>query len=397
MNLTPAMKQYYDIKDQYKDSILFFRMWDFYEMFGEDAKIAHKVLWIAITSRNKNAQTPLELAWIPFHAKDKYLPQLVNAWYKVAIAEQVSDPKLKWIVKREVLRVVSPATLSLESDKFEDISSNIILSISHQDNIYWISYIDLWDNKWKTSEFDNMDKFLWEIYKLSPKEVILQKDLFNNVEIKDILSKKFSLNIYYYEFIENPKEKLINHFWVKNLEWFWLEWKYLSQIASSQLLSYLETNQKENLSFLNTISFVSFSWYLDLDEATIRNLDLIYNLATKSQTIWTLFWVLNNTKTSMWNRFLKESILYPLQDISEIKKRQDFVEEFYNDKILLDKVRSYLSFVSDIDSILNRIALNRAMPRDLLNLKRSLESVLNIFEIIKDSWNKKLVEILNLE
>jgi len=137
--LTPWMIQFYEIKEQYKDCILFFRMWDFYEMFDEDANIAHRVLWIAVTSRNKNAAKPIPLAGIPFHAKEKYLPQLVKAGYKVAIAEQVSDPKAKWIVKREVQRVVTPSTLSLEWENYEDawVIQNIILAISEDKEKYW--------------------------------------------------------------------------------------------------------------------------------------------------------------------------------------------------------------------------------------------------------------------
>jgi len=135
MSITPAMQQYYDIKKDYSDSILFFRMWDFYEMFDEDAHIAHRVLWINITSRNKNAEKPTPLAWIPYHAKEKYLPTLVNAWYKVAIVEQVSDPKLKWIVRREVVRVVTPSTLNLEWENYENTlnNSNFIVSIIERD------------------------------------------------------------------------------------------------------------------------------------------------------------------------------------------------------------------------------------------------------------------------
>lgn len=144
MSVTPAMQQYYDLKEEVWDAILFFRMWDFYEMFDEDANIAHKVLGINITSRNKNAQTPTPLAGIPYHAKDKYLPRLINAWYKVAVAEQVSDPKLKWIVKREIVRIVTPATLSLEEENYvsNDIS-NYIISICEKDWRYGISFWNL--------------------------------------------------------------------------------------------------------------------------------------------------------------------------------------------------------------------------------------------------------------
>jgi len=397
MNLTPAMQQYYDIKEKYNDSILFFRMGDFYEMFDEDAHIAHRVLWINITTRNKNAINPTPLAGIPYHAKEKYLPILVNAWYKVAIVEQISDPKLKWIVKREVVRVVTPATLNLEWENYENTinNSNFIVSIVEKDKKYGLSYIELWENKWQTWEFIDFNSLRWELYKLSPKEVILEKILFNNSEIKEILSKKYSLNIYCFEWVKNPEKNLIKHFKVKNLLGFWLQDKELSICASSLLLEYLKNNQKSDLSFLSSISYLTFWDKLELDESTIRNLDLIYNFYTKSSSVWTLFWVLNNTKTSAWSRFLRNEIIKPLKDKKEIEKRQKFVWEFLNNKILLDKIQNELKMVSDIDTILNRLALNRAMPRDLLNLKRSLISIIDIMDIIEKKWSKELQEIIN--
>ena len=398
-NLTPWMIQYYEIKEQYKDCILFFRMWDFYEMFDEDANIAHRVLWIAVTSRNKNATKPIPLAWIPFHAKEKYLPQLVKAGYKVAIAEQVSDPKAKWIVKREVQRVVTPSTLSLEWENYEDtwVIQNLILAISQEKERYWISFLDLATNKWITWEFRDFEKLKWELYKLSPKEVILDKSLFTKTEVKDVLTKKYSLNIFFFEVNKKAKNILLNHFWVVNLEWFNLENRELAIKSSALLLEYLKENQKSEFEFLNKISFDSFSDYMDIDESTIKNLDLIYNFSTKSSTIWTLFWVLNKTKTAAWTRFLREQIIKPLQDIQEIEKRQDMIEEFLENPVLLNKVQWHLKYVSDIDTILNRLALNRALPRDLLNLKRSLQSIVSVFEIIKEIWSDKLKNILELK
>ncbi len=394
--ITPWMKQYYEIKESYKDSILFFRMWDFYEMFDEDAEIAHKVLWIAITSRNKNSSTPTPLAWIPYHAKEKYLPLLVNAWYKVAIAEQVSDPKLKWIVKREVLRVVTPATLWLEWEWYEkDNENNYIVSITENKWLFWLSYVNFSNNKWKTSEFNSFEELATQLYKISPKEVILGKELFSNTKIKDILSKKYSLNIYYFETSKDPRKILLEHFWVKNLEWFWIEDNLECQRASSQLLEYISQNQKSSLSFLNSIGYETFSWKMYLDESTIKSLDLVYNFSTKSSTVWTLFWVLNKTKTPAGARYLKEQILKPLQNIDEINQRLDFIEEFSKNTILLDKVREKLKNISDINSILNRLALNRALPRDLLNLKKSLIAIVEIYELIQKEWSTKLKTILD--
>jgi len=397
--LTPAMIQFYELKAQNPDAILWFRMGDFYEMFDDDANIAHRVLGINVTTRNKNADNPQPLAWIPYHAKDKYLPGLINAGYKVAIAEQVSDPKAKWIVNREVVRVVTPSTINLEWESYinSENSVNYILGIVEENWKYAISILDpsSWD--WKTWELENFSKLSWEIYKISPKEVILEKKLFWNKELKDILEKKYSLNIYFFELKSKPFEKLINHFWVKNLKGFNLENSLLAQKSSALILEYLESTQKTNLDYLDSISVETFSDYMDLDESTIRSLDLLYNFSSKSSKLWTLFWVLDKTKTSMWKRFLRESIVKPLQDIWEIEKRQDIIEEFLKNSILLNKVSSELKQVSDLDNILTRLALWRANPRDLIALKNSLKTILWVFEMIKESWNDKLIKLLNIE
>lgn len=397
MTITPAMQQFYDLKEQVPDSLLFFRMGDFYELFWEDAHIAHRVLWISVTTRNKNAENPVPLAGIPYHAKSKYLPQLVNAGYKVAIAEQVSDPKLKWIVKREIVRIVTPSTLELEGEEYSNINnSNILLSITQSNTGYGISYLDINSNNWYAWEFNNFDDLKTQLYKISPKEVILDKSLFSHTEMKEVLEKKYWLNIYYFENQKWTKQILCNHFWVKNLIWYWLENKQNAIDSSVLLLSYLSNNQKTDLKFLQKISYMSFDNFMNIDESTIYSLDLLYNLSTKSTTLWTLIWVLNKTKTSAGNRLLRDQVIKPLQSVDEINKRNTFVSEFYNNKILLEAVRDQLSYVADIDSILNRIALNRTNPRDLLNLKRSLESVLEVFKIIDTAWWKKLKDIIKL-
>jgi len=397
MTITPAMQQFYDLKEQVPDSLLFFRMWDFYELFWEDAHIAHRVLGISVTTRNKNAENPVPLAWIPYHAKAKYLPQLINAGYKVAIAEQVSDPKLKWLVKREIVRIVTPSTLELEWEEYSNVdNSNILLSITESNNWFGISYLDINSNNWYTWEFKQFDDLKTQLYKISPKEVILDKSLFWNTEIKDVLEKKYWLNIYYYENNKNTKQVLCNHFWVKNLIWFWIEDKQNSIDSAVLLLSYLSNNQKTDLKFLQKISYMSFDSFMNLDESTIYSLDLLYNLSTKSSTLWTLVWILNKTKTSAGNRLIREQIIKPLQSVDEINNRNSFVEEFYNNKMLLEAVREQLSYVADIDSILNRIALNRTNPRDLLNLKRSLQSVLEVFKLIDSKGTKKLKDIIKI-
>jgi len=350
-------------------------------MFDQDAHIAHKVLWINITSRNKNALNPQPLAWIPYHAKDKYLPQLVNAGYKVAIAEQVSDPKAKWIVKREIIRVITPGTLNLEWENY----------------IHWISLLDPSSWEWKTWEVDIFEKLINILYKVWVSEVILSKNLFWNQELKDILAKKFNLNIFYFEEDENSYENLKKHFWVENLVGFNLENKKLAINAANLVLDYLKSIQKTDLWYLNKLSFETFSDNLDLDETTIKSLDLLYNFSTNSSKIWTLLWVLDKTNTAMWKRFLREAIVTPLQDIDVINTRLNIIEEFLKDSILLDKVNNTLKQIADLDNILTRLALWRANPRDLLNMKRSLQAVLDVYQIILESWNKRLINLLKLK
>lgn len=394
-NTTPAMKQFYELKKQVDDCLLFFRMWDFYELFWEDAHIAHRVLWISVTSRNKNAADPIPLAGIPYHAKAKYLPMLVSAWYKVAIAEQVSDPKLKWIVQREIVRIVTPATLELEWEEYSQIeNTNILLSITQDKENYWMSFLEMNSNKWYTCEFVNLEWLKNELYKISPKEVILDKKLFWNNDIKEILEKKFWLNIYYFSSQKNPQKSLQNHFWVKNLDWFWLHNKSLATSSANLLLEYLSHNQKADLKFLQSLRYMNFDSFMNLDDSTIFSLDLIYNLSTKSSSVWTLLGILNKSKTAAWNRYLREQIIKPLQNIEEIETRHNYIQEFYSDKILLDEVRQDLMYVADIDSILNRIALNRTNPRDLLNLKKSLESVMKVIELIQQKGSTKLQNII---
>lgn len=395
MSITPAMQQYYDLKEKYQDAILFFRMGDFYEMFDDDAHIAHKVLGIAITTRNKNATEPTPLAGIPYHAKEKYLWTLIKAGYKVAIAEQVSDPKLKWIVQREVVRVVTPSTLQLESSEYDSLeNSQILLAITQNKDVYGIAYLDISTNEFICSEFCSFSSLSQHIYTLNPSEVILEKQLFWNGELAEILQKKYSLNIFYFDATKHPERYICNFFGIKDLSTFWIQWKDDTQRAVSLVLEYLESHQNTSLDFIKSLKFESFSGFMWLDESTIRSLDLVYNISTGSTHIGTLLWVLDDTKTSMGKRYLRQQILHPLQDISEIERRQKFIAEFIKNKKILDEVQKELKSVSDIDAILNRLSLNRAWVRDLIQLKKSLQSIIRIVEIIEKSGNSQLQKML---
>lgn len=397
MSITPAMQQFYDLKELYPDSILFFRMGDFYEMFDDDAKIAHKILGINLTSRNKNAENPIPLAGIPYHAKEKYLWKLIEAWYKVAIAEQVSDPNLKWIVKREVVRVVTPATLSLEEEWYKDSENTplSICSVVESDGRYGISIIDISSKDWFCSEFNSKDMLFTELYKISPREIILEKNLMQDSDIDELLTKKYNLNIYYHEMRGESKKFLLSKMNLANLSSLWIEGKDLAIKSSAYILNYLEENQKTDFSFIGNLRYESFSGVLELDEATIKSLDLVYNVATSSQVQGTLFWVLNHTKTPMGKRFLRSEILRPLQDIKEIEKRQKFMSLLKESPMLLEALRKNLSEVADIEAILTRLQLDRVGPKDLLLLKKSLIAIREVIRTIENSDNKKLQKIFD--
>ena len=370
MPLTPAMKQYYDLKKEHPDCLLFFRMWDFYEMFDDDAMIAHKILWIAITTRNKNSDTPTPLAGIPFHAKEKYLPLLVQAGYKIAIAEQITPP-WKWIVERKIVRVVTPATLSLEWEEYDsNRNSGTIVALSQEEDIYKISIINLSVNTWQNGETNNFSDIVNQIQKHTPDEILVPKKLYNNnASIQDIISSYPSACFSQTQDGNIAVEKMIEQ--------------------------YLEKNQKQNLDFLPKQTQINFYDTLQLDDATIRSLDLVYNIATKSSTLGTLFGVLKETKTTNGAHLLQKEILSPKQDISEIKLRQDFIQELMNNKQLLESIRSELSIVWNMYTILNRLSLNRWTPKDLLQLKSTLIAYKNIYNLIKEKGSSKLIQIIN--
>ena len=392
-NLTPAMKQYFEIKEKYKEAIVFFRMGDFYEMFWEDAHIAHKVLWVALTSRNKNAAEPIALAWIPYHAKEKYLPKLIEAGYKVVLVEQVPDPNLKGIVKRVVDRIITPSTLHLEGENYDNNGKTQIMSIVKIDSLYALSILDLSSSTWKTSEVQKIDQLLSYLYGISPQEVIIDTLWSEDAWLRDLLERKYQITITIRETKKRPRICLQEHFWSKNLLAFGIEDKELCQKACALLLEYSEENQNKTLDFLRSISYFSIEWWLFIDEATMKNLDIFFNFSTKSGKEWTLFWHLNMTKTSQGKRKLQENLLKPFSNKQEIESRYLLVEEFTKKPFLLEKIREQLKSISDLDMILWRVSIGRWSPRDLLNIKNSLQSIKAIKDIIDKEGSAKLKNI----
>lgn len=364
-------------------------------MFEEDAKIAHKVLWIALTTRNKNAENPILLAWIPYHAREKYLPLLSKAGYKVAIAEQVSDPTLKGIVERKVVRIITPGTLALEWENYESSEIEpISVSLVWENGRYALSQINFATQKWSCSEFESLESCITQLYKFFPSEVILEKSLFENIKLQETLEKKYWLNIYYYHSQEKSYKYLTSILNVKNLISHGIEGRKLAQKASALLLEYMSNNQNSEIPFTEKLCYEEFSQYMQLDESTIRSLDLVYNIATKSTKQGTLLWILDETKTPMGKRLLRHELLHPLQDTQKIKQRQNYIQAWKSDPILLDKVRKLLREVVDIDILISRLSLGRVGPRDLVRLKKSLQAIRSIYTLIEESDNKVLKRLI---
>jgi len=225
-------------------------------------------------------------------------------------------------------------------------------------------------------------------------EIILEKQLTSEKEFTDILSKKYATNIFYSHMWGDSKIYLQKALWVKNLISFWIEKKLTAQSAAALLHDYLLKNQKTHFESLRALSYKSFWERMTLDEATIKSLDLVYNIATNSYTQWTLFWVLSHSKTSMWKRYLREQILHPLKDIKEIKNRQEFIAAFKSDSILLDKVRHNLKYIWDIDMFLTRLSVGRVWPKDIVQFKKSLIAVREVFTLLESSNNQAIQKLI---
>ncbi|MCK9224943.1 MAG: DNA mismatch repair protein MutS [Candidatus Muirbacterium halophilum] len=380
-NLTPVMQQYVDIKNQHKDSILFFRLGDFYEMFFEDAITVSKELDITLTCRNKKSDNPIPMAGVPYHAAAIYINRLIKKGFKISVCEQVSLPNSKDIVKREVVRTITPGTL-IEEDVLEMFSSNYLCSVYQADFIY-ISYCDL-----STGEFystrTSQDDFMSELFKINPAEILYNIQNVNSVSGNAIRNNFYSTNIN----IDNlEQENNYNNLLKK------IKNKYEKNNCLI-LLNYLEETQKSFISNIKDIVNYSIDKYVYMDISAQRNLEITMPLNSDNAKS-TLFNVLNYTKTAMGARKFRNWILNPLKDIEEIKKRHDFVNDIFVYSAMRRELEEKLNNIKDIERIINRLTLTSASPRDLNSLKDSLNSVAklkksNIFSDLLCEFIKKI-------
>jgi len=374
--LTPLMRQYHEIKRNYPDTILFFRLGDFYEMFGQDAVIASKILQITLTSRDKGKKDPLPMCGVPHHAADSYLSKLVFAGYKVAICEQVEDAReAKGIVKRDVIKVVTPGTFNPGNPK----ENNYIAGFFKKENIYGIAVADI-----TTGEFlvyETHHGLGDEISRFQPKEILYPYSLKDYPDVKEL--SDFYLTGYddwYFDYIEAYR-KLIGHFRVTSLDGYGCEGMIVAVSAAGALLNYLEETQKGSLTF-KKIRVLRRESRMMLDAATLRNLEITRNMQS-GEIDGSLLWVMDETMTPMGGRLIRNWLLNPLLDVGEIKQRQGAVAALLSDPERFAKLQGFLKAIYDIERLASRVENGSANARDLLALRNSLD----VLPELKESTN----------
>ncbi len=401
---TPLMGQYRKIKSEYQDSILFFRLGDFYEMFFDDAVIASKELGLTLTSRNKEKDYEVPLAGIPYHSVASYIAKLVNKGYKIAICDQVEDPKTaKGIVKREVTRVITPGTI-IDTEFLDEKSNNYLMGLKIRDNQGAIAYIDITTGEFKATEIEGEDivfKLLGEINKVSPKEIIMDEKTY------DLFAEEFKKHsalqdIKFTKVLDKKKteEYLKEYFNVVSLESYGLKDKKNAISIAAIALDYVVDLQKGKELPIEKISYINEHEVMELNITTQRNLDIIDNFRDKSGT-GTLLWVMDECMTSMGSRLLKKFIKSPTLNLTEIKNRQNDVKYFIDNVLVREEVREKLKDIYDIERIIGKLVLETENGRDLIALKNSIKKSLEILKILNGHEIfqidiKVLVEIYNL-
>jgi len=364
------IKQYLQIKSQYPDSILFFRMGDFYEMFFEDAQIGSKELDIALTSRDKGQKDSVPLCGVPYFAAETYISKLLKKGYKVALCDQVEDPKLaKGIVKREVVRVFTPG-LTTDAIHLGTGENNYLMGLCAEGEVFGVAFLDISTGELKACQISGFDPFLNEALRNEPKEILLLKE-FQEHPCFERFKKVFENGLI--SILDNAKFDSL-HTLNEIQGGSTLQRAPLAALAAEMVLRYAEENQKKPLSHIRPFSFYQVQDFMVIDEVTKRNLELTQPLFERGQK-GSLFWVLDETMTAMGGRKLKQWLNYPLMDIGEIEGRLEGVSELKEKKIERKQLRESLKGIQDIERLTARIYLGHANARDLVGLKNSLKNL----------------------
>jgi DNA mismatch repair protein MutS len=397
-DLTPLMRQYLDIKKRYTDCILFFRMGDFYEMFFEDAKVAAKAMNIALTSRSKDKDEPM--CGLPYHALSTYLARMVSAGHKVAICEQVEDPKeAKGLVKREVVRVVTPGTLT-EDYLLDEKIANYLAALSEEKEGVGLAVVDLSTGLFTAREFvgeRRYEKIFDELVRLAPREVIVSDSLRNGSKLLEVIDGS-DFNFEKLDFLnfdpEEAQKRLHSLLGVSTLEGFGMEGRVSAVSAAGGAVGYIERQSPASLEAVTSIKYLHSGEEMEMDGASIRNLELVSNLADGSSE-GTLISILDRTRTPMGARLLREWIVKPLKNLSAIQKRQSVVTSFFDNFRESATLQSVLEKVSDFERASGRIAGKNFNPRDFSSLANSLSRLPEVLGAVEALGGEGLSEILN--
>lgn len=389
MALSPMMQHYVATKEEYKDCILFYRLGDFYEMFFEDAKEVSEVLDLTLTGKDCGLEERAPMCGIPYHAAEVYIGKLIEKGYKVAICEQVEDPKLaKGIVKREVIRVVTPGT-TMNTQGLDEEKNNYIMSIVAIDEHFGVAIADISTGECMVTEFEKEQKLLDEINKFSPAEIICnQSFLVSKMDIDDLRNRLSiavsALDDWYFD-DSKCTQILKSHFHTISLDGLGIADYNCGTIAAGAMFQYLYETQKSSMPHMTTITPYITDRFLLIDSSSRRNLELVETMREK-QKRGSLLWVLDKTRTAMGARMLRSFVEQPLVDIDEINSRLTAVESLNAQAMIRDEIREYLRPVYDMERLISRISYQSANPRDLIAFKASLEmlpfvkQLLNSFE-----------------
>ena len=390
---SPMMQHYLQTKEEYPDCILFYRLGDFYEMFFEDAKIVSRELELTLTGKSCGQEERAPMCGVPFHAYESYMNRLVAKGYKVAICEQMEDPKqAKGMVRREVIRVVTPGT-NINEQALDEGKNNYIMCIVSLSDQFGVATADVTTGDFFVTEVDSKRRLLDEIYKFSPTEVVCNEALFmSGLDIDDLKNRVgivlYSLEHWYFDdsLCENT---LKEHFRVNSLEGLGLADLECGMIASGSLLKYLYETQKNSLEQISAIHPYTTGKFMVLDSSTRRNLELVETLREKAKR-GSLLWVLDKTKTAMGARMLRSFVEQPLIEKEEIEGRLDAIEELMQRAIDREELREYLNPVYDLERLLTRITYQSANPRDLTAFKSSIGMIPHIRGILLELQSKEI-------
>jgi len=387
---TPLRRQYLQIKRQYPDAILLFRLGDFYETFDEDAKVVAQTCDIVLTSRpvGKNQRVPL--AGVPYHAVEGYIAKLINAGYKVAICEQVSDQAVKGLMPREVIRVITPGTV-VEPTLLDEKRNNYLAALVVEGNKAGIAHVDITTGEFATTQIS--DDNVWqaveqELERLQPAEVLVGNEAQGKGGVS-LSSTSYTLSLYddwRFE-LGNARQALLDHFEVASLAGFGCEGLALAVQAAGAIVQYLRETQKAALSQLSSLSTYSTAAFMNLDAATRRNLELLQTIRTGSAKS-SLLGVLDATVTAMGGRLLRQWLNQPLLDRHQLERRLDAVDAFYHDTPARTEVRALLKELADLERLTNRVVQRIAGPRDLLGIRKSLEAVPRLKGVVEGMGDK---------